>query len=175
MNRERLLQELVAALVALRDAHVTWTLRADSHRLDLIGHRMDAVSEGALELDSLIEAMGPLEDRRMDLAFALGHALGLPRNERPPSVSELREALGDEVARPLVEAARQLRESVQAAMSLAERNRRIAESGRKVAEATVKALAQVVVRSSSTQSAYDRAGARSHGVAVPVFQRTWRG
>lgn len=175
MNTQTLLVDLVAALDALRAAHEDWALAADAHRLDLLGHRMDALTAGASDLDGKIEAMGPLEDHRMESAFALGQALGLPRAERPPSITELRSVLGEERAAPLVAMATRLREAVQEAVSLAERNRRIAESGRKVAEASVKALAQVVIRSSSTQAAYDRAGARSTGVAVPVFQRSWKG
>ena len=175
MNPQTLLVDLVGALEALRAAHEEWAALADAHRMDLLGHRMDAISAGASRLDEKIEAMGPLEDRRMELAFALGRALGLPRAERPPSITELRSVLGEERAAPLVATAAGLREAVQNAVSLAERNRQLAQSGRKVAEASVKALAQVVVRSSSTQAAYDRAGARSSGVAVPVFQRSWKG
>lgn len=175
MNSQTLLVDLVIALDALRGAHQEWAILADQHRLDLLGHKMEAITAGASELDEKIEAMGPLEDRRMEVAFALGQALGMPRAERPPSITELRSVLGEEAAAPLVAMATRLREAVQNAVSLAERNRRLAESGRKVAEASVKALAQVVVRSSSTQAAYDRAGARSTGVAVPVFQRSWKG
>lgn len=175
MNTQALLVDLVAALDGLRAAHEGWAVVADAHRLDLLGHRMDAITAGASDLDEKIEAMGPLEDRRMELTFALGRALGLPRGERPPSITELRSVLGEERAAPLVAMATRLREAVQSAVSLAERNRQLAQSGSKVAEASVKALAQVVVRSSSTQAAYDRAGARSTGVAVPVFQRSWKG
>ncbi len=172
--RNPLVEELVQILSELREAHLEWGRRADAHRLHLIAHRMEAVSEGARDLDSRIELMAPLDDRRLELAFALGASLGLPRQERPPTISELAAALGSAGA-PLQDAAKGVREAVQASAAIAERNRRLAESGSRVAEATVKALARAVTRSSSSQSAYDRAGARSTGVAVPVFQRAWKG
>ena len=175
MNSQNLLAELVAVLEKLRDCHQAWAQLADRHRLDLITHRMDAVSEGARELDDLIEAMGPLEDRRMSISFALGHELGMPRAERPPMISELCANLGEVASRPLVDVAKRLRQAVGTAVTMAERNRMLAESGQRVAEATVKALAQMVVRASSTQAAYDRAGARSTGVVAPVFQHSWKG
>lgn len=173
-TRQLLVDELVGILLELAEAHLDWGRRADAHRLDLIAHRMDAVSEGARDLDGRIERMVPLDDRRLELAFALGASLGLPRQERPPSISELAAALGA-AGKALEEAALRVREAVQASVGIAERNRRLAESGSRVAEATVKALARAVTRSSSSQSAYDRAGARSTGVAVPVFQRAWKG
>jgi len=172
--RQVLLDELVGILGDLGEAHREWARRADAHRLDLIGHRMQAVSDGAMDLDARIERMVPLDERRLELTLALGASLGLPGHERPPTIAELCAALGSAGA-PLQEAARGVREAVQASSAIAERNRRLAESGSRVAEATVKALARAVTRSSSTQSAYTRAGARSTGVAVPVFQRSWKG
>ncbi|MCB9496521.1 MAG: hypothetical protein H6686_06500 [Fibrobacteria bacterium] len=167
--------KLVEVLDLLRDAHREWARLANDHRLDLLAHRMDAVSEGARRLDEKIEAMEPLEERRLEISLRLAAALGLERREAPPSLGELIKAAGSEHAEALTRSVGELREALQTSAALAERNRLLAESGRRVAEATVQALAQVVVRSNSTQSAYDRAGVRSRGVAVPVFQRSWKG
>lgn len=171
--------ELVAQLVDVLEGmalqHKAWAVLANRHRLDLVARRMQAVAQGAAELDAEIEKMTLLDDRRIELCCALGESLGLQIVERPPMMAELRDALGPKNAERLVVAARDLKQAIAASSLIAERNRRLAEAGRRATESTVKALTRIVIRSRSTQAAYDRAGARSNGVAVPFFRHAWKG
>jgi len=175
MTVPELVVQLVDVLDELALRHKEWAARANRHRMDLVSRRMLAVSEGAAELDAEIERMTPLEDRRIELSCALGTALGMRVGERPPTIAELRDTLGAERATALVAAARGLKQALADSSALAERNRRIAEAGRRATEATVKALTRIVVRSRSTQAAYDRAGARSNSMAVPFSRHAWNG
>lgn len=175
MTIPELVAQLVEVLEELALQHKAWASRANRHRMDLVARRMQAVAEGAAELDAEIERMTPLEDRRIELSCALGTALGMRVGERPPTIAELRDALGAERAEPIVAAARVLKLALAESSALAERNRRIAEAGRRATEAAVKALTRIVVRSRSTQAAYDRAGARSNAMAVPFSRHAWNG
>lgn len=175
MNTRELVSRLVQVLEEMATRHREWAALANRHRLDLVARRMDAVHAGAQALDTALENMTPGDDLRIELSKALGVALGLPGPDRVPTVSELRDALGPELSAPLVAAARDLRNALTLASQLADRNRSIAEAGRRSAEASVKALTRIVVRSRSTQAAYDRAGSRSTGVATPVAHRVWKG
>lgn len=175
MNVTELASQLTSVLREMARRHRQWASLAERHRIDLVGRRMDAVLEGAMALDAALENMGPFDDRRIELSCALGVALGIPCDDRVPSIAELRDALGAEASKILVEAAKELKAAVAAATQIAERNRGLAEAGRRSTEATVKALTKIVVRSRSTQAAYDRAGSRSTGVAVPVNRQDWKG
>ena len=175
MNIPDLVARLVGVLEEMATRHREWAALANRHRLDLVARRMDAVQVGAQALDSALESMTPCDDQRIELSRELGLALGLRHGDRVPTVSELRDALGPELSAPLVAAARDLRNALALSSQLADRNRSIAEAGRRSTEASVKALTRIVVRSRSTQAAYDRAGARSSGVAIPVAHRVWKG
>lgn len=176
MTTTELVDALARVLSELALRHREWSARANRHRLDLVARRMGAVLEGAFELDAEFERMAPCDDLRIELSRELGTRLGLSvTGDDIPSIALLRDALGPEKAKPLVQAALELKAAVGVSSQIAERNRALAEAGRRTAEASVKALTRIVIRSRSTQAAYDRAGARSTGVAVPVMHRDWKG
>lgn len=176
MTVPELVEALARVLSEMALRHREWVARANRHRLDLVARRMDAVLEGALELDAEFERMAPCDDLRIELSRDLGRRLGLGMTgEDVPTIAMLRDALGPEKAKPIVQAAQELKVALAASSQLAERNRALAEAGRRSTEASVKALTRIVIRSRSTQAAYDRAGVRSTGVAVPVLHRDWKG
>lgn len=175
MTIPELVAQLAETLKELALRHREWAARANRHRLDLVARRMNDVLQGANELDESLERMSPCDDRRNELSRELGVALQLNVQDRTPSIADIRDALGPELSKPLVEAAKELKAAIAQSTQLAERNRSLAEAGRRSTEATVKALARIVVRSRSTQAAYDRAGVRSTGVAVPISHRAWEG
>lgn len=175
MTIPELVDELAKTLGEMALRHREWTARANRHRLDLVARRMNAVLEGAQDLDAEFERMSPCDDRRIELSRILGKLVGLNAGEEVPTIAQLRDALGPDRAKPLVLAAQDLKVALAASSQLAERNRALAEAGRRSTEASVKALTRIVIRSQSTQAAYDRAGVRSTGVAVPVVHRDWKG
>jgi hypothetical protein len=176
MTIPELVDALARVLSEMALRHREWSARANRHRLDLVARRMGAVLEGALELDAELERMAPCDDLRIELSRNLGMRLGLnATGDGIPTIALLRDALGPEKSKPLVQAALELKAAMAVSTQIAERNRALAETGRRTAEASVKALTKIVIRSRSTQAAYDRAGARSTGVAVPVMHRDWKG